>query len=527
MDIRDQHFNLGEWNNIIESSLSDPDSEPLVNIVGDEDALYDAIYVGGGAGGRFGSAYMKAMGGRPLIIDAWPFLGGSCPHQACVPHHLFSEAAEELDRMRWFSDELFFPKFDQSRASILEMVKLFLAGRGSAHAFMNWQTKEQLDVEYILNARATIIDKTTVQAAGRTFKAKNLVLGMGARPINPEIPGLDLRGVHDFVSLVETLDYEPTKCVIIGGSKVAMEYGSFFQATGCDTTIVSRSPLMRTKSLHHVDEDLRQYVVGGMRKRGMEILEGAHPISVNDDGSGRVQTVTVRLASGEVVDLDTDFVFVGCGELPNTTQATEVLDIDLSETGRVIVNKRMQTNVPGVYAIGDMIDGPMEMFKARKSGVTAARNIMGEDLEFDYSEFPDFLHTTYEVTWVGLTEAEARDEYGSENVIIIQMPPYVEGLDTPNLPLPCAEGTMLYAFSKPELSGYQKLVINGETRKVVGAHHVGYGAKDAFQYLDYLIHRPDGLTIDELGWMNELFLNPEHFVQLSRLRAGNAKLRHL
>jgi len=527
VDIRDQHFNLGEWNNIIESSLSDPDSEPLVNIVGDEDALYDGIYVGGGAGGRFGSAYMKAMGGRPLIIDAWPFLGGSCPHQACVPHHLFSEAAEELDRMRWFSDELFFPKFDQSRASILEMVKLFLAGRGSAHAFMNWQTKEQLDVEYILNARATIIDKTTVQAAGRTFKAKNLVLGMGARPINPEIPGLDLRGVHDFVSLVETLDYEPTKCVIIGGSKVAMEYGSFFQATGCDTTIVSRSPLMRTKSLHHVDEDLRQYVVGGMRKRGMEILEGAHPISVNDDGSGRVQTVTVRLTTGEEVELDTDFVFVACGELPNTTQAREVLDIDLSETGRVIVNKRMQTNVPGVYAIGDMIDGPMEMFKARKSGVTAARNIMGEDLEFDYSEFPDFLHTTYEVTWVGLTEAEARDEYGSENVIIIQMPPYVEGLDTPNLPLPCAEGTMLYAFSKPELSGYQKLVINGETRKVVGAHHVGYGAKDAFQYLDYLIHRPDGLTIDELGWMNELFLNPEHFVQLSRLRAGNAKLRHL
>jgi pyruvate/2-oxoglutarate dehydrogenase complex dihydrolipoamide dehydrogenase (E3) component len=525
VDIRDQQFNLGEWNQIIESSLADPDSEPLVNIVGDSDAVYDAIYIGGGAGGRFGSAYMKAMGGRPLIIDAWPFLGGSCPHQACVPHHLFSEAAEELDRMRWFSDELFFPKFDQSRASILEMVKLFLAGRGSAHAFMNWQTKEQLDVEYILNARATIIDKNTVQAAGMTFRAKNLVLAMGARPINPDIPGLDKQGVYDFVSLVEELDYEPNKCVIIGGSKVAMEYGSFFQATGCETTIVSRSPLMRTKSLHHVDEDLRQYVVGGMRKRGMEVLEGAHPVSVN--GNGSVESVTVRLASGETVDIETDFVFMGCGELPNTAEAKEKLGIDVGPTGRVIVNKRMQTSVPGIYAIGDMIDGPMEMFKARKSGVTAARNIMGEDLEFDYSEFPDFLHTTYEVTWVGLAEAEAREQYGSENVIIIQMPPYVEGLDTPNLPLPCAEGTMLYAFSKPELSGYQKLVVNGESRKVVGAHHVGYGAKDAFQYLDYLIHRPEGLTIDELGWMNELFLNPEHFVQLSRLRAGNAKLRHL
>jgi pyruvate/2-oxoglutarate dehydrogenase complex dihydrolipoamide dehydrogenase (E3) component len=523
MDIRDEKFNLGEWNELIERCLADPDSEPLFNVGRDEDPTYDAIFVGGGAGGRFGAAYMKAMGGRPLIVDAWPFLGGSCPHQACVPHHLFSEVAEELDRMRWFSDELFFPKFDPSRASILEMVRLFLAGRGSAHAFMNWQTKEQLDVEYVLNARATIVDRNTVTAGGRTFHARNLVLGMGARPVDIDIPGLDKRGVFDFVSLVEELDYEPNRCVIIGGSKTAMEYGSFFHATGCDTTIISRSQLMRTKALHHVDEDLRQYVVGGMRKRGMEILEGAHPVSINGDGA--VQSVTVRLESGEQVDLETDFVFMGTGELPQTAEAREVLGIEVGPTGRVVVNKRMQTSVEGVYAIGDMIDGPMEMFKARKSGVTAARNIMGEDLEFDYSEFPDFLHTTYEVTWVGLTEAEARAEF--QDVIIIQMPPYVEGLDTPNLPLPCAEGTMLYAFSKPELSGFQKLVIDGASRKVVGAHHVGYGAKDAFQYLDHLIHRPEGLTVDELGWMNELFLNPEHFVQLSRLRAGNKTLRSL
>jgi dihydrolipoamide dehydrogenase len=283
---------------------------------------------------------------------------------------------------------------------------------------------------------------------------------------------------------------------------------------------------MRTKALHHVDEDLRRYVVDGMRQRGMTILEEATPISVKGS-DGSVRSVTVRLATGEEVELETDFVFLGTGERPTVEQAQETLGIEIGPTGRVVVNKRMQTSVPGVYAIGDMISGPMEMFKARKSGVCAARNIMGEDLEFDFTEFPDFLHTTYEVTWVGLTEAEARKTYGDESVIIIQMPPYVEGLDTPNLPLPCAEGTMLYAFSKPELSGFQKLVIDGESRKVVGAHHVGYGAKDAFQYLDFLIHRPEGLTIDTLGWMNELFLNPEHFVQLSRLRAGNAKLRHM
>ena len=368
VDVRSRHPNLGEWIELIERSLANPASEPILNIDAD-DPHYDAVFVGGGAGGRFGAAYMRAMGGRPLIIDAWPFLGGSCPHQACVPHHIFSEAAEELDRMRWFSDELFFPKFDPSRASILELVRLFLNGRASAHAFMNWQTKEQLDVEYVLNARATIVDADTVTVAGRTVRADNLVLGMGARPVvPPDVPGLDRPGVFDFVSLVEELDYEPTRCVIIGGSKVAMEYGAFFHATGCDTTIVSRSPLMRTRALHHVDEDLRQYVVGGMRKRGMEILEGAHPVSVNGDGArGRAQSVTVRLASGEEVELETDFVFLGLGERPNTAEAQQVLGIDVGANGRVVVDKRMRTSVPGVYAIGDMIDGPMEMFKARKS----------------------------------------------------------------------------------------------------------------------------------------------------------------
>jgi pyruvate/2-oxoglutarate dehydrogenase complex dihydrolipoamide dehydrogenase (E3) component len=523
MDISGQQLNLGQWYDVIEAALQEPDAEPILNLRDDDPGPYDAIFVGGGAGGRFGAAYLRAMGGRPLIVDRWPFLGGSCPHQACVPHHLFSDVAAELDLWRWFSGQLFFPEWDPSRASILEIIRLFLRGRSSAHAFMNWQTKEQLDVEYVLNAPARLVDAATVEVAGRRFTARNLVLGLGAHSRHPDIPGIDLPGVFDFVSLVEELDYEPGRCVIIGGGKTALEYGSFFHATGCQTAIVSRSPLMRTPSLHHVDEDLRRYVVDGMRRRGIEILEGAEPVAIQ--GSGKVERVLVRLAGGETIELETDFVFVGTGETPNSTMARDVLGVAVGAHGEVLVDKSMRTSVPNVYAIGDLVGAPMEMFKARRCGVTAAKNIMGEAAEFDFSEYPDFLHTTYEVTWVGLSEQEARMRFG--DVAIIQMPPYVEDLDTEHLPLPCAERTMLYAFAKPELSGFQKLVIDSDSRRVVGAHHVGYGAKDAFQYLDHLIHRPEGLTIDELGSMNELFLNPEHFVQLSRLRAGRSELVNL
>jgi dihydrolipoamide dehydrogenase len=507
---------MSSWNGIIEEHLGN--DEPIVNLAEDGAGVYDAVFIGGGAAGRFGSAYLKALGGRPLVIDAWPFLGGSCPHQACVPHHLFSEAAAILDRERRLAGELWFPVRDEYRTSILELIDVFRKGRVSAHAFMNWQTKTQLDVEYVLNAPARALDPHTVEAAGHTFSTRNIVLAVGAHQNPLDVPGGDLPGVFDFATLVEELDYEPSRCVIVGGSKVAVEYGSYFQAAGCQTTIMCRSPMLRTPNLHHVDEDLRRYVVDGMRLRGVEVLEGAKIDAIK--GVDRVERVIATGADGETIEIETDFVFNGTGETPNSALVRQWLDVEVGDRGHVLVDRRMRTNLEGVYAVGDLIGPPMEMFKARKCGMTAARNIMGEPYEFDFSEYPDFLHSTYEVSWVGLTEDEARER--CDDVVVIQMPPKGLGLD--EVPLPCSEGTMLYAFLKPELSGFQKCVIDGASRRILGFHHVGYGAKDAFQYLDYLLRRPEGITVDEMGQMNELFLNPEHFIQLCRLRAGRADL---
>lgn len=521
MDTRDEHLSMAQWRSVIDQAEIGEVVGPIYNVDRTDSSEYDAIFVGGGAGGRFGSAYLKARGGRQLTIDKWAFLGGSCPHQACVPHHLFSEAARELDLARWMSGSLWFPEFDEKRASVLDVIELFRAGRNTAHAFMNWQSKEQLGMEYILNAEATVIDANTVEVAGERFHARNLVLGTGARTVVPDIPGVNLPGVYDFASLVEDMDYEPNRCVIIGGSKVAVEYGSFYQAAGCDTTIITRSPLLRTASLHHVDEDIRNYVVDGMRKRGMTIHEGASPLEIH--GNGRVTGVSVQLADGSVETIDTDFVFLGTGERACSEPFVETLGVAVDDRGSVVVDSRMRTSVPGVYAVGDLIGPPMEMFKARKCGMTAARNIMGEPYEFDFTEYPDFLHSTYEMTWVGLSEAEARARYG--DVTVIQMPP--AGIGMGDVPLPCSEGTMLYAFTRPELTGIQKCVIDSASRRVVGFHHVGFGAKDAFQYLDFLLRRPQGLTIDEMAEMSELFLNPEHFIQLCRLRAGSTELQNL
>src|SRR5207249_4426848 len=200
----------------------------------------------------------------------------------------------------------------------------------------------------------------------------------------------------DVASLIEERGFEAQRCVVIVGSKVAIEYGSFFQVARCPTIIVARKPLMRTASLHHVDEDLRQYVVEGMKKRGMQILEDVEPVAINGDSNGNVKEVIIReIQTGIEQSLPCDFAFIGTGERPKSQHYREVLGVAVGEKGEILVDKHMRTSIPNVYAIGDLIGPPMEMFKARKGGTTAARNIMGEPYEFDWTDYPDFLHSTY------------------------------------------------------------------------------------------------------------------------------------
>jgi dihydrolipoamide dehydrogenase len=362
-----------------------------------------------------------------------------------------------------------------------------------------------------------VLDARTVRAAGRAYTADALVLATGSRAALPGIEGEGLPGVFDYASLVEDLDYEPRRIVVIGGSKVAVEYGSFFRAVGRPTTIVSRSALLTSGGPARMDADLRQFVVDGMRTRGIDVLE--HSVATRIVGDGRVHGVEVLTPSGTQF-LEADFVLLGTGEQAVTESFADALPLRYDPRGFVAVDDRMRTNLDGVYAAGDVIGPPMEMFKSRRSGTTAARTIMGLDAEFHYQEIPDFLHTTYEVTWAGMTEDEARARFG--DVATIQLPP--RGMSPGDTPLPMAEGSMLYGFMLPERTGFQKCVIDPGSRKVVGIHHAGYGAKTAFQYLHHLMSRPAGLTIDELGDMNELYISSDYFVGYARLRANQATL---
>lgn len=515
IDVSQTHWPTRLWEQTIRDRLAmGASDEPLVNINAGDSRPFDAIFLGGGAGGRFGAAYLRAMGGRPLIIDRWPFLGGSCPHHACVPHHLFSDIAAQLMLERTFSGKLWFQDLRGKTVSMLEIVEMFRQGRTGPHAFMNFQSKEQLNLEFILGSPGRIVDAQTVEVTGQTYQAKNLVLCTGASPKTLDIPGGDLEGVFDYASLVDTLAYEPGPvAVVVGGGKTAIEYGCFFNATGRRTIIVSRhEPLTMIN-----DAETRAYLLARMEEQGMEFWPQAELVDIH--GKDRVSGVAIRLADGECKQIATDFVFLGLGEQPNSQEAHKILGMELDAKGAVKINSKMMTAIPNVYAVGDLVGPPMEMFKARKGGVCAARNIMGEEFHYTPKDYPDFMHTHYEVSWLGLSEEQARER--CRNVVVLKLPP--DNPDGQAVALPAGDRMMLYVMMRPHLSGFHKLVVDGDTRRILGAFHVGYGAKDGFQYLAPMVRT--GLTIDELGELDELFISPSYFIQLCRLRSGSKVLQ--
>jgi len=467
---------------------------------------YDVIFIGGGGAGRAGALYLAKHGKKVLLVDRDDHFGGKCPKNACYAHHLFYDCAVEIDFSRQFAGKLWWPEFTRTDL-ILPILELFKAKRKSTYQGI-LQSVESSGITHILNQEATIIEPHVVEVARKRLTTAAVVVATGARAVLPSIPGIGSRGVFNHESLIEDLDYEPKKVVVIGASKVGVPYASFFNACGCATTLVDRVPI-----LPFLDDEVREYVVGGMVGRGMSIMQETEVLEII--GKERVRAVRLRHNGRDLV-VDADMVFVASGMAP-ASEVVQHLGVDRGPHGEILVNRRMETNIPGIYAAGDVIGPPMEQWKARKSGLVAAKNTLGLGVELNFGVIPDQLHSTYEVCWVGLSEQEAREKHADVKVLRMG----ITDAGRPDLTL-MAERMMLMAHYHPEKTGFQKMIYQGSSGQVLGLHHVGYGAKDAFPYLAHLME--NGLTVEHLADMTELFMDSTRFIQMSRQAAATRSL---
>src|SRR3990172_701793 len=182
------------------------------------DQHYDAVFIGGGGAGRAGATYLTMQGKKVLLVDLDDHIGGKCPKNACYVHHLLYDCAVELDFFRQFAGKLWWPEFNR-KVSLLPIIDLFKTKREKGYEGI-LQSVKRHGVEYILNQEAKIIEPRLVEADGKRIATKAIVVATGARASVPPIHGVGLKGVFTYESLIEQLDYEPEKVLVIGASKV-------------------------------------------------------------------------------------------------------------------------------------------------------------------------------------------------------------------------------------------------------------------------------------------------------------------
>jgi len=428
------------------------------------------------------------------------------------------------EMLKSYSGLSWYPKFDLSRISMAEVVKVYRdVGQPAFHDAMTHQSVEQLGLE-VAWGEGKIVDKNTVEVNGRMYRGRNLIIGTGSRPTIPDIPGTDLENVWTYIDHPE-IRTDPKKLVIIGGGKIGIGKAAMFAPFNIDVTV-----LEKYKSLPKWDWEVRNYIFGDFRRRGIKIFEGVDVKEIK--GEGKVKAVIAEV-EGKVVEFPCDAVMLSIGLTPNS-EVGALLGVKIGEQNEIIIDKGCRTNVPGIYAIGDVAGPPYFMAVARKRGMIAAKNVMGGNAEWDDSlPLPDHIYLPpLEATSVGLTEEEAREKYG--DVVLIRVPwgdrpketeplKYIPHFENQGLPVCGRMHSLNLFFYGQNRNGLVKAIVEPKSRKYLGFHSVGDGAKTGFQYLSYLLKI--GWTVDQMSELHEIFLNAEHFVQLSRLVAGQKELQ--
>ncbi|MFQ6058087.1 MAG: dihydrolipoyl dehydrogenase [Anaerolineae bacterium] len=406
---------------------------------------YDVVVIGGGPGGYVAAIRAAQLGLRTAVVER-ENVGGVCLNWGCIPTKALLRNAEVLSLFRQARDfgitveglsYDFGQAIKRSRRVAGRMVKgvKFLLRKNGV---------ELVQGEGYLAARHTV----AVQPEGQELKAQHVIVATGSRP--KTLPGIEVDGQRVITSrqALEQADV-PQSLIIMGAGAIGVEFASIYQSYGCQVTLVEMLPQV----LPLEDAEIAKVLARSLTRQGIKVMTGTRVEGVETRESG----VEVRVSSERGEDtLRSDRVLVAIGRDPNS----ENLGLEASgvaiERGFIQVNERMETSVPGIYAIGDVAGPPLLAHKAMAEGVVAAEAIAGrETYGVDYSSIPRCTYCHPQVASIGLTEAQARDQ-GYE-VKVGRFPFRANGR----------------ALAGGDYEGLVKLVVDARYGEILGAHIVG------------------------------------------------------
>ncbi|MET1754932.1 dihydrolipoyl dehydrogenase [Novosphingobium sp. RD2P27] len=370
---------------------------------------YDVLVIGAGPGGYVAAIRAAQLGLKTACAEGRETLGGTCLNVGCIPSKAMLHASEYFDAaangaMAAMGIKVT-PELDLGtmHAQRRDAVK----GLTGGIEFLFKKNK----VEW-LKGYATFEDAHTVKVGDKTVSAKNVVIATGST-VTP-LPGVEIDNakgiVVDSTGALE-LPEVPKKMVVIGGGVIGLELGSVWRRLGAEVTVVEYLDQL----LPGMDGDVRKEAAKIFKKQGMVLKLGTKVTGVTV--KGKKATVTVEpAAGGDAENLEADVVLVSIGRRPNTDSlGLEKIGLSTNQRGQIETDHDFATSVGGVWAIGDVIPGPMLAHKAEDEGIAVAENIAGMTGIVNHDIIPGVVYTMPEFAGVGLTE-EAAKERGAVKV---------------------------------------------------------------------------------------------------------------
>ena len=362
----------------------------------DADTPYDVVVLGGGSGG-YACALRAAELGLSVALVEKGKLGGTCLHNGCIPTKALLHAAEVADSAREgsrFGVKTTFESVDMSgvhayKDGVIARLYKGLQGLVSSRS-----------IEFV-QGTGRLGGPDTVDVDGRRITGRNVVLATGSYA--KSLPGLEIGGRIMTSDQALSIDHVPARVVVLGGGVIGVEFASVFRSFGSEVTIVEALPRLVAAE----DEAISKQLERAFRKRGITLRTGVRFAGARQDGD----VVTVELEGGDTVEADLLLVAVGRGPSGSGLGYEEAgVTVD---RGFVPTDDRLRTNVPNVYAVGDIVPGPQLAHRGFAQGIFVAEEIAGlSPAPVVDSGIPRVTYCEPEIASVGLTETQAREAYG-------------------------------------------------------------------------------------------------------------------
>lgn len=412
---------------------------------------FDVVVIGGGPGGYVCAIKAAQLGLKVACIEKRQTLGGTCLNVGCIPSKSLLHASKSYKDAQTHLPEWGIETKDL-RVNLKTMMEkknqiIQELTQGISSLFKKNKVEHFEGVGTIISPT-----KISVQSSNKVIEleTKNIVIATGSS--NRDLPDIEI-DEEKVVSSTGALSFSkaPKRLVVIGGGYIGLELGSLWQRLGSHVTVIEYADTI----VPSMDQGVAQELLKSLKKQGIEFILGSKVLGVTK-GNTRLSLGVESVSTGKRDVLSADVVLVSVGRIPSTKDlGLEKIGVKLGKMGDILIDNTFKTNVPNIYAIGDVVRGPMLAHKAEEEGVAVAEILAGQKGHVNYDGIPSVIYTSPEVASVGQTE----DQLKKDNI------PYKAGKFI------FAANSRAKAIGKTE--GFVKLLAHAETDRILGAHIIG------------------------------------------------------